>query len=49
MDKSELTNLPFTPTPKGRATLKSGALYAIDGSDSFILRVGNVEQTARFL
>ena len=30
------TALPFPPSPKARADLKPGALYAIDGADSYI-------------
>ena len=31
-----LTQLPFPPAPRARADLKPGALYAVDGGDSFI-------------
>ena len=30
------TSLPFPPAPRARADLKAGALYAIDGGDSFV-------------
>lgn len=30
------TTLPFPPAPRARASLRAGALYAIDGGDSYI-------------